>query len=98
MSLPVVFLPQAADDVADTHTTYESLRAGLGDGFLSAVSRRVDQVRAAPLIYAVFRRGVRAAPIKGFPHFLYYRERDADLLVVAVQHGRRSARGWRDRI
>lgn len=98
MSVVEVFLAQATEDLADTHAMYESIRAGLGDRFLAATSRQINQVRSTPRLYAVFRRGVRAAPIKGFPYVLYYRERELDLLVVAVQHGRRSTRGWRDRV
>jgi len=98
VSVVAVFLAQATEDLADTHTMYESIRVGLGDRFLAATSRQIDQVRITPLLYAVFRRGVRAAPIKGFPYVLYYRKRELDLLIVAIQHGRRSTRGWRDRV
>lgn len=97
MSVPVVFLPEAADDIAGAHAGYERQSTGLGDRFLEALRDLIDRVRDEPRLYGIFRRGVRAAPIRGFPFVVYYRERDADVLIVAVQHGRRSSRGWRGR-
>jgi plasmid stabilization system protein ParE len=98
MSLPVVYLPQAEDDIDAVYTAYEQQLVRLGDRFLEALRDRVDLIRANPKIYAIFLRDIRAAPRRRFPHVVYYRDRGADILVVAVQHGRRSTRGWSGRV
>lgn len=46
---------------------------------------------------ALFRRDIRAAPMSGFPYVIYYRDRGADVLIIAVQHRRRSTQAWRGR-
>jgi plasmid stabilization system protein ParE len=97
MSLPAVYLPEAEDDVAAAHAHYEQQRAGLGDQFVEAVREAVDRIRDNPQMYGLFRSDVRAAPLKRFPYVVYYRDRGNDILVIAVQHGRRSTRAWRGR-
>jgi plasmid stabilization system protein ParE len=97
MSIPAVYLPQAEDDVAVAHATYEMQQAGLGDRFVEAVQDQVDRIRSNPQLYGVFRRDIRAAPLHKFPYVVYYRDRGTDVLVIAVQHGRRSTRAWRGR-
>ena len=76
MTLPVVHLPEAMDDIIDAHVYYEQQSAGLGDRFAEALEDLVARIRANPQIYAVHRRGVRAAPLRRFPYVVYYRERD----------------------
>ena len=98
MSVPVRYRPQALEEVEAVRVAYEARRAGLGARFVAAVERVVEAVQANPQLYGVFRRGVRATPVRGFPHVVYYKDYGSYVLVVAVQHGRRSARGWRDRL
>ncbi len=97
MSVPAVYLPEAEDDVEAVYFYYEQQRAGLGDEFIEALREEVGRIRDNPQIYGVFRRDIRAALLKRFPYVVYYRDRGADVLVIAVQHGRRSSRAWRGR-
>jgi plasmid stabilization system protein ParE len=97
MSLPAVYLPDAEDDVAAARVHHERQRAGLGDDFVEALREAVDRIRNSPQLYGAFRRDVRAAPLKKFPYVVYYRDRGGDVLIIAVQHGRRSSRVWRGR-
>ena len=97
MSLPAVYLLAAEDDVDAAYAWYEGQLAGLGDQFLEALHEAVDRIRNNPQLYGVFRRDIRAAPLSRFPYVVYYRDRGTDILVIAVQHGRRSSRAWRGR-
>lgn len=97
MSVPAVYLPEAEDDVEAAYLHYDQQRAGLGDEFMEALREVVGRIRNNPQMYGVFRRDIRAALLKRFPYVVYYRDRGADLLVIAVQHGRRSSRAWRGR-
>jgi toxin ParE1/3/4 len=97
MSVPAVYLPEAEDDVAAEYAHYEQQRAGLGDQFLEALRETVDRIRDNPQMFGVFRRDIRAAPLQRFPSVVYYRDRGSDVLIIAVQHGRRSSRAWRGR-
>jgi plasmid stabilization system protein ParE len=97
VSLPAIYLPEAEDDVDTAYGWYEGQRAGLGDQFLEALRELVDRLQDNPQLYGVFRRDIRAAPLRRFPYVVYYRDRGSDILVIAVQHGRRSSRAWRGR-
>jgi plasmid stabilization system protein ParE len=97
MSVPAVYLPQAEDDVAAAHAAYEQQQAGLGDRFVEELRDQVDRIRLNPQLYGVSHRDIRGAPLHRFPYVVYYRDRGADVLIFAVQHGRRSRRVWRGR-
>lgn len=94
MSRSVTFLPEADDDVYAAYAYYERQPTGLGDEFLAALRDAVDRIRDNPQLYSVFSRDIRAAPLQRFPYVVYFRDRGADVLIVAVQHGRRSSRSW----
>ena len=98
MTLPVAYLPQAHADANAAYAAYEQQAAGLGDRFLRALRDRIDQIRANPALYGVFHRDVRAAPLHRFQYVVYYRIEPTRVLIVAVQHGRRSAQAWLGRI
>jgi plasmid stabilization system protein ParE len=97
MNLPVVYLPEARDDIDAAYSWFEGQRAGLGDQFLDAFREVVDQLRDQPQLYAIIRRDIRAALLRRFPYVVYYCDRGSDILIIAVQHGRRSSRAWRGR-
>ena len=94
MSVPAVYLPQAEDDVAAAHAAYEQQQAGLGDRFVEELRDQVDRIRLNPQLYGVSHRDIRGAPLHRFPYVVYYRPEPTRVLVIAVQHGRRSSRGW----
>jgi plasmid stabilization system protein ParE len=97
MSAPIAFLPGAEDDIEAGYRWYERQRIGLGGRFLEALRELTDQIRDNPRLYGFFRRDVRAAPLQRFPYVVYYRDRGTDVLVIAVQHGRRASRAWQSR-
>ena len=98
MSLPVTYLPEAEDDIDAAYSWYEQQRTELGEQFLEALQETVSRLCDNPQLYGIFHTDVRAAPLRRFPYVLYYRDRGADILIIAVQHGRRSTTAWRGRI
>jgi plasmid stabilization system protein ParE len=94
MSVPVVYLRQATNDIETARDTYEQQQVGLGVRFAEAVRDQVAVICATPKLYGVFRGKIRAASVSGFPHVVYYRDRGTDVLIVAVQHGHRSSQNW----
>jgi plasmid stabilization system protein ParE len=98
VSLPVFYLPEAEGDIDQAYYWYETQRAGLGEEFLEEVRLLVDHLRDNPQLYGVLFRKIRAVPLRRFPYVIYYRDRDADILIIAVQHARRSYRAWRGRV
>ena len=95
----LILYHEGADvDTAEVREYYEAREAGLGDEFVRALQAAISTIQANPKLYGVARLGVRVAPLRRFPQLVFYRLMGPDVQVVAVQHGRRSARGWRDRL
>ena len=94
MSVPVVYLQEAEDEIAIATVTYEQQQVGLGVRFAEAVRDQVAVICANPKLYGFFQGKVRAASVSGFPHVVYCRDRGTDVVIVAVQHGHRSSRNW----
>jgi toxin ParE1/3/4 len=97
MRLPLAFLPEALDDIDAAYAVYEHRSAGSGDQFLEALRIALERISDGPGLYGTIFRQVRAAPLHRFPQIVYYREEISHVLVIAVQHGRRSSRAWRGR-
>jgi plasmid stabilization system protein ParE len=94
---PLVFLPDALDDIDSAYATYEQRALGLGDRFLEALRVVLLRVAENPALYSVVFRDVRAAPMRRFPHVVYFRANAGRVLIIAVQHGRRGSLAWRSR-
>jgi plasmid stabilization system protein ParE len=97
MSLPLAFLPEALDDIDAAYAIYEQRSAGSGDQFLKTLRLLLEGIADNPGLYATISRQVRAAPLRRFPQVVYYRDETSRILIIAVQHGRRSSRAWRGR-
>lgn len=95
--IPSSYLPEAREDIDEAFTYYESIRTGLGDRFLTALSKRVEQIESSPALFGEVLPGIRAVLVKKFPYVLYYRPDPAPLTIIAVRHGKENARVWQRR-
>ena len=98
MNLGAVFRPEAVVDVVDTRRWYEEQEPGLGDAFAASVDEIVNRMKSMPRMYPVAHRDVRRGKMRKFPYLVYYRVHPNKLEVLAVLHGSRDPRLWRDRI
>lgn len=94
---PAVYLPEARDDIDEAYTQYQARLLGLGDRSLAALARSVGLIETNPLLFGEVGPGIRAVPLRKFPHLVYYREDPAQVLVIAVRHGRDDPAVWRGR-
>jgi hypothetical protein len=62
--IPVVYLPEARDDVADAFAWYESRQPSLGNRFLERLKECESRIEAYPTLPAMMDPGVRAVPLK----------------------------------
>lgn len=103
MTHDIAFLPDALEDIADAHAHYQAIDAelvesALAPSFVADLTAFFARIRTNPQIYTVWRKNIRAARLSKFPYVVYYRSREKDVLVVAVQHGRRSFKTWSGRL
>ncbi len=97
MSISVAYLHQAKEEIKTVYRYYEQQRVALGEKFLENLNEVIVRLRENPRIYGVFRGDLRAAKVSRFPYVVYYRDHGHYVLIIAVQHGRRSTRNWQRR-
>lgn len=68
------------------------------DRFLAAVGDALGQIVRTPRLWPLHSHGARRALLRRFPYWLYYREYDDTVNVVAVVHTRRRADAWRRQV
>lgn len=93
MNLPLVFRPEARDEIDAAYAWYEQQRVGLGEEFLSAIREVLDRIEQTPSVYAPVYRDVRRGLTRRFPYGLFYRVEADRIVVLAVYHSHRDPRG-----
>ena len=97
MSFVVKKLPLAEQDALEAAIWYEERQPGLGDEFLSEADRAVEALSESALLHRIRFADVRRAPIHRFKFYgVYYIEREQEVWILAIFHGRRHPR-WLQR-
>ena len=89
--------PEAAADLREIFEWYSERDAALGLEFLAAfaeVARRIDEF---PEIAAEIETGIRRAPLRRFPYFVFYFREQAGPVVLGCFHAHRDPQVWRVR-
>lgn len=97
MTPRVVFRPQAQAEIEAARAWYEQQAPGLGTRFASALEAALGCILERPLAYPCVSGDIRRALLKQFPHGVFYRPREGEIVVIAVIHGRRHPGRWRSR-
>jgi len=93
----VVWHPAAADEFVEAVEWYEQQRLGLGSEFAGACHSALVLIRDQPNVFRRVHGDIRRVMLRRFPYAIFYRSRDAELLVLAVMHERRDPHRWRER-
>jgi len=97
MSLRVVFRRAPWDELEEAVAWYEDRRRGLGDEFLKEIEEAIERSADHPERNPVVIGDVRRTVLRRFPYAVYFRQRNQDLVVLAVFHGRRNPLVWKRR-
>jgi plasmid stabilization system protein ParE len=97
MSLSVVWLPEADNELRDAIAWYADIRPELGARFAYAVSEAIDAIVDGPLRYTVLHKSYRRAGVKRFPYGIFFAVKPDRIVVVACFHGKRNPRHWMTR-
>ena len=98
MTLPIVFRPEAADDVVAARDYYDRRQLGLGARFAAALEDTLVLTAEHPELFAVILRTVRRVKLRRFPYVVYYRVLVDRIEVIGVMHGSRHPRNWQRRV
>jgi len=95
---PVIFLPEAEEEMNEAARYYESHASGLGIDYLSAVEQAVASISESPEMWPKLEGELRRRLVRRFPFgILYYVEISA-IIIVAVANLRRRPGYWKGRI
>ena len=97
MTIEIRLRPEAEQDLAEAAAWYEEQRQGLGQEFLDEVLTMFASVAETPWMYPNVHRNTRRAVIHRFPFGIYFRIENTAIVVVAVMHGSRNPRLWKNR-
>ncbi len=97
MTLPVVWMPEAAADLKEARDWHDDIRAELGERFALAVEATVEAIRQNPLQFAAVYRNRRRAGVRRFPYGIFFEVQEHRILVIACFHGKRSPKRWLSR-
>ena len=97
MTAQLVWHPAAADEFVSAVAWYEQQRPGLGSEFAASCRSALAVIRDQPHAFRRVHGDIRRVILRRFPYAIFYRSREAELLVIAVMHERRDPRRWRDR-
>lgn len=95
---PVVFLPQAEQEMLEAARYYESQAAGLGADYLLELERAIAAIAESPKTWPIIEGELRRRLVRRFPFGILYYIDPNEIVVVAVSHLRRKPSYWRGRI
>ena len=98
MIAPIIFRPEAEQDVVAARAWYEQQRQGLGAQFTTRLSEIIETIGERPNLYASLWENVRAVQLRKFPYVVYYRVQPDHVEILAVLHGRRDPSIWMSRV
>ena len=94
MTLPVVWIPEANEDLLEARAWYDNIRPQLGERFALAVEATVEAMAEHPLQFPVVYRSRRRAGVRRFPYGIFFEVQEHRIVVIACFHGRRDPRRW----
>ncbi|MGH2608975.1 MAG: type II toxin-antitoxin system RelE/ParE family toxin [Tepidiformaceae bacterium] len=94
MTRPVVWRPAAVEELVAALEGYERQRPGLGTEFATACQAAVTLVRDRPELFRQVHGATRRVILRRFPYAIYYHVLHAEIVILAVTHGRRDPRRW----
>ena len=64
MKPPVVWIPEANNDLLETRAWYDNIRPGLGERFALAVEATIEAIAEHPVQFPAVHRGRRRAGVR----------------------------------
>ncbi|MCQ2367995.1 MAG: type II toxin-antitoxin system RelE/ParE family toxin [Kiritimatiellae bacterium] len=88
------FHEDAAEDIDEAATYYETEELGLGLRFVNRVDELRVLIEESPQIFPVKYKKTREADLGTFPYSLVFLERENDIVILACRHHRRRPGFW----
>jgi toxin ParE1/3/4 len=96
--LPLLFHPDADAEYLGALDWYGERSPQAADKFAQAFEQAMEQIRRSPDRWPLYFKRCRRYTLHQFPFSVVYQSGPALTFVVAVAHGSRRPRYWRDRV
>lgn len=93
----VIIRPEAEEDIKEAFQWYDKKHIELGKDFLHCVEEGIKKIRNNPQLYPIVYRNIRRILIRRFPFCIFFIETPDKLVILAVIHGRRNPKRWKER-
>ncbi|MEI9904299.1 MAG: type II toxin-antitoxin system RelE/ParE family toxin [Asticcacaulis sp.] len=93
----IELLPLAEEELDEAEVWYALRSSTLGEDFHIEVDKQLERIAHNPYLYGVVRRDIRRAPLRQFPHGIFFRVIKNMVVVVGVLHPSRRPSVLRDR-
>jgi len=97
VTLPVVWTPEANEDLLEARAWYDNIRPELGERFALGVETTVEAIAEHPLQFPLIYRNRRRAGVHRFPYSIFFEFQQDRIVVIACFHSRRNPRRWQSR-
>jgi len=97
VTLPVVWIPDANQDLLAARAWYANIHPELAERFALAVEATVEALAQRPLQFPMVHRSIRRAGVRRFPYGLFFEVQENRIVVTACFHGRRDPTRWQAR-
>jgi toxin ParE1/3/4 len=97
VTLPLVWTPEANEDLLEARAWYDNIRPSLGQRFALAVEATAEAIMEHPVQFPMVHRNRRRAGVRRFPYGIFFEPEEHRIVVIACFHGRRNPRRWQSR-
>lgn len=98
MSFPIRFTEEAEKDLADAATWFaDEVGIDLANRFIDVVESNTRKIAKNPEHYAVVYKNYRQCVIRPFSHVVTFRINGGTVEILAVTHGSRNPKVWKQR-
>jgi plasmid stabilization system protein ParE len=95
--MTLAYTANAEEHLLDAVRWYDQQSPHLGERFHAAVREREALLKLFPQHGERHEGTIRRVKVRSFPYFLLYDTRPGMIVVVAVVHGARGPRAWKQR-
>jgi len=95
---PIVFHPDVSIDIKGSYEWYEKQIKGLGSSFIQELESSYEKISNFPKTWSTFNYGFKRFILSRFPFSIIYKEKESEILTIAVMHNSRKPNYWIKRL
>lgn len=95
---PVIYHPEALEELADADRYYESCQIGLGVRFQELIEQIESDIAENPETGFIHDHGTRMRLVRKFPYGVIFKSYSDHIFIVAIAHLSRRPGYWRKRV